>query len=117
MRKLIVLGTVMLFFGILVLPVAATDPTNSDIVLSIRGGVGVHCTVINDGETEVSGLLEIFMPRGSTNSMFIVSPGIETSLDGYPLGFFKPVTVTLSAGSVSIERAGYVIGIFVIFLW
>jgi len=97
----------------------------NDVLLFIRGGLGVHFTVINDGNETVQVEYEIIGQGIFVNKTwhdqgnFSAAPGLSTS---YPPrlvpGYIMPITAYLRADGYTASRMGIsFMGLFVIFFF
>ena len=116
MKKTIGIGIILLCLMVLSVPTGVAEVASEDIEISLRGGIGVHGYVVNNGESSVSGNLQIKIRAGQVNNIFFVPPEVSMPIVTYQIAVFSPIDVVLEVGSQSLSKTGFIVGVFVVLI-
>ena len=129
-RKGLVLGIIVLFIGVSVVPGVSIkdkdmdsiyDADKGDIELKIRGGFGITIVITNNGDESITVDFNITGSGIFSDKKFYVSGNLSVNPNSVALfkrfisGFMR-ITATVEYEDETLTRSGFSIMLFVIFL-
>lgn len=112
--NIVKIGAVVFLVALFFIPSVPAVLTEDSVTITIRGGIGLHLNVENSQTCSIPIECTISTPYSTKTLTGCCQAEDSWHCSNFDVGFFKPVTVEITACETTRTKCGYVIGFFVL---